>query len=89
MEEGMGRSGVVKRVCGSGDELVSRRLCAQSGLASDRERYLSRHCNPKWQYKLAISDKKHLTALVNVKADDASIKCLEKLEQARWYMSSN
>jgi len=47
MEEGMGRSGFVKRVCESGDELVSRQLCAQSGLASGRERYLSRHCNPK------------------------------------------
>jgi len=47
MEEGMGRSGSVKRVCESGDELVSRQVCAQSGLASDRERHLSRHCNPK------------------------------------------
>jgi len=47
MEEGMERSGSVKRVCESGDGLVSRQLRAQSGLASDGERYRSRHCNPK------------------------------------------
>jgi len=38
MEEGVGRSGSVKRVCENEDELVSRQLCAQSGLAGDRER---------------------------------------------------
>jgi len=44
MEEGMGRSGFVKRVCESGDELVSRQLCARPDW-NDRERNLSRHCN--------------------------------------------